>query len=98
GKLWKARATADIVIASRYARGGVTYGSVWRNVLSRALNLWMRRLLSMPINDLSSGFRLYRRETVQGISIESRNFEALEEVLVKAYAQGYSVLEVAFRY
>ncbi len=97
-KLWRARSQADIVIASRYARGGTAYAGVLRKWLSRLLNLWMRRVLSMPVRDLSSGFRLYRREALQNLELEARNFEVIEEVLVKAYAQGYSIFEVPFTY
>ncbi|HKV53411.1 MAG TPA: glycosyltransferase [Candidatus Binataceae bacterium] len=97
-KLWRARNRADIIIASRYARGGTAYSGFMRNWLSRALNLWMRRLLSMPVRDMSSGFRLYRRAALANQRLDSRNFEVIEEILVKAYAQGYSVHEVAFTY
>jgi dolichol-phosphate mannosyltransferase len=97
-KLWRARTEADIVIASRYARGGTAFAATTRTWLSRLLNLWMRRLLSMPVRDLSSGFRLYRHEALQDLKLEARNFEAIEEALVKAYAQGYSIIEVPFTY
>jgi dolichol-phosphate mannosyltransferase len=97
-KLWRARTEADIVIASRYALGGAAFAGASRIWLSRLLNFWMRRLLSMPVRDLSSGFRLYRREALQDLKLEARNFEVIEEVLVKAYAQGYRVAEVPFTY
>jgi dolichol-phosphate mannosyltransferase len=97
-KLWRARTQADIVIASRYARGGAAYTGAMRKWLSRLLNLWMRRVLSMPVRDLSSGFRLYRREAVENLRLDARNFEVIEEVLVKAYAQGYSIFEIPFTY
>jgi len=97
-KLWRARTQADIVIASRYTRGGAAYTGIARKWLSRLLNLWMRRLLSMPVRDLSSGFRLYRREALQDVTLTARNFEVIEEVLVKAYALGYSILEIPFTY
>jgi dolichol-phosphate mannosyltransferase len=97
-KLWRARERADIVIASRYTRGGVAYTSFTRRVISRLLNGVLRRLLSIPVRDLSSGYRLYRREVLAGLEIEGRNFEALEEILVKAYARGFSVTEVPFTY
>jgi glycosyltransferase involved in cell wall biosynthesis len=97
-KLWRARAEADIVIASRYARGGAAFAGPMRIWLSRLLNLWMRRLLSMPVRDLSSGYRLYRREALLHLKLEARNFEVIEEVLVKAYAQGYRIFEVPFTY
>jgi glycosyltransferase involved in cell wall biosynthesis len=97
-KLWRARERADIVIASRYTRGGVAYTSFTRRAMSRILNAVLRRLLSMPVRDLSSGYRLYRREALQDLNLEGRNFEALEEILVKAYARGFSVTEVPFTY
>jgi glycosyltransferase involved in cell wall biosynthesis len=97
-KLWRARDRGDIVIASRYTRGGVAYSGFLRKVLSRVLNVTMRRVLSMPVQDLSSGFRLYRREAIAGLELEGRNFEVLEEILVKSYSQGYSVFEVPFTY
>jgi dolichol-phosphate mannosyltransferase len=97
-KLWRARSQADIVIASRYARGGAAYTGAVRKLLSRLLNLWMRRILAMPVCDLSSGFRLYRRQAVENLRLDARNFEVIEEVLVKAYAQGYSIFEIPFTY
>jgi len=97
-KLWRARMQADVIIASRYTRGGTAYAEFSRRFLSQVLNLAMRRVLSMPVRDMSSGFRLYRREALQGLELEGRNFEVLEEILVKIYAQGYSVFEVPFTY
>jgi glycosyltransferase involved in cell wall biosynthesis len=97
-KMWRARTRADIVIASRYVRGGVAYSGWLRRKLSDFLNFFYRRLLSVPVGDLSSGYRLYRREAVGNLDIESKNFEVQEEILVKAYARGYSVTEVPFVY
>ncbi|HVA67716.1 MAG TPA: glycosyltransferase [Candidatus Binataceae bacterium] len=97
-KMWRARGRADIIIASRYVRGGVAYTSFGRRALSRILNEVLRRVLAMPVRDLSSGFRLYRRAAIEGIEPEGRNFDVLEEILVKAWANGYSVAEVPFTY
>ena len=97
-KMWRARERADIVIASRYVRGGVAYTDLSRRLSSYVLNGFLRRVLSVPIGDLSSGFRLYRREAVESLELTSRNFEVQEEVLVKAWAQGFSVTEIPFTY
>jgi len=97
-KLWRARGRADIIIASRYIRGGVAYTEFLRRFLSGLLNLVMRRALSIPVRDLSSGYRLYRREVLVDLKFEGRNFEVLEEILVRAYAAGFSVHEVPFTY
>ncbi len=99
GKMWRARTRGDIVIASRYARGGVAYSGFFRRKLSDFLNFALRRVLSLPVGDVSSGFRLYRREVAQqDLDLDSQNFEIQEEILAKAYAKGFSVTEVPFVY
>ena len=98
-KMWRARTHGDIVIASRYARGGVAYSGFFRRKLSDFLNFALRRALSMPVGDISSGFRLYRREVAQqDLDLDSQNFEIQEEILAKAYAKGFSITEVPFVY
>ncbi len=98
-KMWRARNRGDIVIASRYARGGVAYSGFFRRKLSDFLNFALRRALSLPVGDVSSGFRLYRREVAQqDLQLESQNFEIQEEILAKAYAKGFSIAEVPFVY
>jgi len=98
-KMWRARTRGDIVIASRYARGGVAYTGFFRKKLSDFLNFALRRALSIPVGDVSSGFRLYSRAVAQqDFDLESQNFEIQEEILVKAYAKGFSVTEVPFVY
>jgi len=97
-KMWRARDRADIVIASRYTRGGVAYTDLFRKSLSRLLNVFLRRLWSLPVRDVSSGYRLYRRAALEGLEFTSTNFEVLGEILVRLYARGYGVVEVPFTY
>jgi dolichol-phosphate mannosyltransferase len=97
-KLWRARDRADIVIASRYVKAGVAYMPLHRKVLSKVLNRFFAIGLGLPIRDLSSGFRLYRRSVLLQLEIEGRNFDVLEEILVKAYAAGWNVVEIPFTY
>jgi glycosyltransferase involved in cell wall biosynthesis len=97
-KMWRARDRGDIVVASRYTRGGVAYTDVFRKSLSWLLNLFLRRFWSLPVRDVSSGYRLYRRQALAGLKLTSTNFEVLGEILVRLYARGYSVVEVPFTY
>jgi len=96
--LWREHLNAQVVIASRYVKGGHSHGGLVRDLLSRILNLTMRASLRIPIHDLSSGFRLYRRDVVAGLKLESRNFEVLEEILVLAWLRGFKIVEVPFTY
>ena len=97
-KLWRAREQADVVIASRYVTGGVAYMPLNRKVLSRVLNRFFALGLGLPVRDMSSGFRLYRAPVLAGLRLEGRNFDVLEEVLVKAYSAGWRVVEIPFTY
>ena len=97
-KLWRSRERAEVVIASRYVRGGVAYMPRHRLVLSRVLNGFFARGLGLPVHDLSSGFRLYRARPVQALELEGTNFEVLEEILVKMHAEGWRVTEIPFTY
>jgi glycosyltransferase involved in cell wall biosynthesis len=98
GKMWVARHRGDIVVASRYTRGGVVYTSFIRRWTSFLLNLVLGRMLSIPVRDMSSGFRLYRREALRELKLISENLEVQEEILVRAYARGFSIVEVPFVY
>src|SRR5271170_3783314 len=97
-KMWRARTRADIVVASRYVLGGVAYSDFIRRASSWLLNWMLRRFLSMPVSDISSGFRLYRRDVFTDLKLTSSTFEVQEEILVKAYASGFSIVEVPFTY
>jgi dolichol-phosphate mannosyltransferase len=97
-KLWRARDRADIVIASRYVKAGVAYMPLHRKILSRILNRFFAIGLALPIRDLSSGFRLYRAAVFSELDIHAQHFDVLEEILVKAFALGWNVLEIPFTY
>ncbi len=96
--LWKARKKGEVVVASRYVPGADFKAPMFRKILSRILNVVFTRVLSVPIKDISSGFRLYRREALQGITIKGTNFEALEEILIKIHMNGWRIDEIPFQY
>jgi dolichol-phosphate mannosyltransferase len=95
---WKNRERAEVLIASRYIAGGKADMNRGRRVLSHILNRTYGMALSMPIRDLSSGFRMYRRDALDGLSLQSRDFDILEEILVRVHAGGWRILEVPFSY
>lgn len=95
--VWDQREDAEIVIASRYADGEARM-PYSRQLLSRFLNVFVGRLLSLPVKDLSSGYRLYRRSAMDGIELQGRDFNVLIELLTKMYLRGYQVREVPFFY
>lgn len=97
-KMWNCKNKAEIIVASRYIPGGIAQMPLARKILSIALNRVYHRLLSLPVDDLSSGFRLYQKDIFTHLNLESINFDILEEILVKAYISGYRVFEIPFIY
>jgi dolichol-phosphate mannosyltransferase len=95
---WKYRDRAEVLIASRYVEGGKADMGKGRRVLSHILNRTYGIALSMPLRDLSSGFRMYRREVLEGMNLLSRDFDVLEEILVRVHAEGWRIREVPFSY
>src|SRR5271156_2726036 len=97
-KMWRARTRADIVVASRYVLGGVIYSPFIRRASSWFLNQALRRLLSIPVLDMSSGYRLYRRGVFARLGAPSADFGVQEEIVLRPYASGFSVVEVPFTF
>ena len=96
--MWDSRYAADITVASRYVPGGTATMPKTRLYLSRVLNLVFRRGLSVPVLDLSSGFRLYRRRCIDPDGLTGTDFDVLEEIPVKAFCEGWRVEEIPFAY
>lgn len=73
-ELWNKRFESDMLIASRYVPGGAAEMSILRFWLSRILNFIFSRGLNLPIEDTSSGFRLYKKSAIQNLSLSARGF------------------------
>jgi dolichol-phosphate mannosyltransferase len=57
---------ADLVLGSRYVRGGgVTEWSLLRRIVSRGGSWYARMVLGLPVRDLTGGFKCFRREVLQ---------------------------------
>ncbi len=78
---------ADVVVATRYSRGGGVEGwSRARLLVSRAAGLLAHLLLpeAKRTSDPMSGFWLVRRSLAERVSLEGRSWKVLLELLVKA--------------
>jgi dolichol-phosphate mannosyltransferase len=62
----------DLVLASRYVAGGSTVGWPWhRKLISRAGGIYAGVILGVPIRDLTGGFKVWRREMLEAIELDS---------------------------
>ena len=95
---WEQRKNADMLIASRYVKGGNADMGAFRRLLSGILNHTYARVLDLPLADLSSGYRMYQRRVLEKLHLEARDFDVLEEILVKVHLLGGKIKEVPFHY
>ena len=93
---WKHRKDSELIVASRYIAGGQADMGLGRRILSTILNRTYAILLGLKLRDLSSGFRMYDRRALQPLNLRARDFDILEEILVKIYVAGGRVREVPF--
>ena len=97
-RLLDATRQADLVIGSRYVRGGTVVNwprqRVW---LSTFANLYVRSLTGIPVRDVTSGFRCWRREALQRIPLarlRSDGYAFQVEMTWQARAAGARIAEV----
>ena len=66
-----------------------------RKFVSRGANLFADTVLRPGVSDLTGSFRLYRREVLEKVirSTESKGYSFQMELIVRARAMGYKVVE-----
>ena len=87
----------DLVIGSRYVRGGGSTQTLDRRVFSRGANTLTRVLLGLHAHDTTAGFRCYRRQALESLdldSIKSSGYSFLFEMLFRVERRGWKVGEV----
>ncbi|MDP7181035.1 MAG: polyprenol monophosphomannose synthase [Candidatus Woesearchaeota archaeon] len=88
----------DIVIGSRYIPGGGTSWTLYRRIVSKGANTLARLFLGLPVRDVTSGYRLYKKAVLEAIELDkvkSDGYSFLQEILYKAHKKGFSIGEVA---
>ena len=83
GHLWAARHGFDVIIGSRYVRGGSTENPAVLIWMSRTLNYMYKFAFNLPVNDVSNSFRLYRGDQLRAVELVSNDFDIVEEVLIR---------------
>ena len=73
----------DLVIGSRYCKGGYTDNNFILRFMSWALNVTYRVLFGLKVKDVSDSFRMYKTEQIQKVQFECDNFDIVEEILIK---------------
>ena len=97
-RLNEALATADLVIGSRYVKGGgVENWGVVRRILSMGGSLYARIILNLPVRDVTGGFKAFRRTALESLALErvrSNGYSFQVEMNYRAYQKGLRIQEI----
>lgn len=99
GEMVKRLESCDVVLGSRYVEGGSvdSHWPLWRRSLSSFGNFYARTILGFPLKDVTTGFRLWRREVLQGMPLErvrANGYVFQVETAYMAYCLEYHITEM----
>ncbi|MFC2116707.1 glycosyltransferase family 2 protein [Bacteroidota bacterium] len=82
----------DCVFGSRFIKGGKTYNyPKFKLVINRIANLIISATFSIKYNDTTNAFKMYKKETIEGIKpFLAPHFNLTIELPLKAIIRGYS--------
>jgi dolichol-phosphate mannosyltransferase len=91
--------SCDVVLGSRYVKGGSVdkRWPIWRKSLSAFGNFYARTILRLPLHDVTTGYRMWRRETLQRMPLEriqSNGYIFLVEMMYLAHCLQFKIGEV----
>ena len=97
-RLLAAAEEADLVLGSRYVPGGgVRDWGVLRRLISRGGSWYARRILRVPVRDLTGGFKCFRREVLERLDLHDVHADGYGfqiELTYRAIQAGFTVREV----
>jgi dolichol-phosphate mannosyltransferase len=95
-------ATQDVVIGSRWIKGGsVVNWPLRRKILSLGGNFYVRSVLGISVKDATAGFRIYSRSALEKLQIlqsESQGYVFQVEGTYRAVVNNLNVFEVPIEF
>lgn len=73
----------DVIIGSRYCKGGDSHNGLILKLMSWCLNVTYRVIFHLDVSDVSDSFRMYKTNQVKELSLECENFDIVEEILIR---------------
>jgi dolichol-phosphate mannosyltransferase len=82
----------DCVFGTRWSKGGKVYDYPFHKLyLNRLFNNIVRMLFGIRYNDVTNAFKLYKKETIEGLKpFISPHFNLTVEIPLKAIIRGYT--------
>jgi glycosyltransferase involved in cell wall biosynthesis len=90
---------ADVVFSSRFA-GGEAHRVLyyWHKVGNSVLTMLSNMLTNLDLTDMESGYKVFRREIIQGIRLEESRFGFEPEITAKVAKLNCRIYEVGISY
>lgn len=88
----------DLVSANRFTvDSNRARGNIFKKLLSHAGNIVLNRIIGMPISDVTTSIKLYRKSLLDALEIETvvnGGWAVSSELTIKAAIKGYSMAEI----
>ena len=89
---------ADVVYGSRFSGGPHRVLYFWHHAANRALTLWSNLLSNINLSDMETGYKVFRREVVEGLKLRERGFGIEPELTQKIARRGWRIYEIPISY
>jgi len=85
-KMYKQIKNYDIVIGSKYMRGGKTEDQGRRVIVSKVFNFFITAFLGLKVKDIMSGYAMFNRKIFDKLVLKPKGFKILMEIIYKSKA------------
>ena len=85
---------ADVVYGSRFLGGPRRTAMFWHMVANKFLTFMTNILYNTILTDMETGYKVFRKEVVEGMPLHAKRFEFEPEFTAKVLKRGYRIYEV----
>jgi glycosyltransferase involved in cell wall biosynthesis len=85
---------ADVVYGSRFLGGPHRVTMFWHLVANQLLTTMTNILYNTILTDMETGYKVFRREVVEGMNIKAKRFNFEPEFTAKILKRNYRIFEV----
>lgn len=85
---------ADVVYGSRFLGGPHRVTMFWHLVANRLLTTMTNILYNTILTDMETGYKVFRREVIEGMNIRAKRFNFEPEFTAKILKRNYRIFEV----
>ena len=89
---------ADVVYGSRFLDGARRTRYLQHYLANRFLTFVSNLMTNQKLSDMETGYKVFRREVLDGIRLRSNRFEFEPEITAKVARNGYRIYEIPISY